>query len=154
MAMPPHLRFARPPGEAAERIAVGLLVVYTASTPESNEAWQITTNHYEEQDRSFGSNMSTAERDVLFPLSSPGTSAGGYEAAYNATLEDARLRERSNFKTGERSRSHALRRSERKPGGGAKVRYARSACVVPYCGILPTDHPAATCCSRSWQPSA
>jgi hypothetical protein len=67
MAMPPHLRFARPPSEAAERIAVGLLVVYTASTPESNEAWQITTNHYEEQDRSFGSNMSTAERDVLFP---------------------------------------------------------------------------------------
>src|SRR5258707_8521589 len=43
-----------------------LLVVYTASTPESNEAWQITTNRCEEQYRSFGSNMSTAERDVLF----------------------------------------------------------------------------------------
>ena len=75
MAMPPHLRFARPPSEAAERIAVGLLVVYTASTPESNEAWQITTNHYEEQDRSFGSNMSTQRRFI--PSSSPGTSAGG-----------------------------------------------------------------------------
>jgi len=33
---------------------------------ESNEAWQITTNHFEEQYRSFGSSMSTAERDVLF----------------------------------------------------------------------------------------
>ena len=79
--------------------------------------------------------MSTAERDVHRREHRPAAN----EAAYNAALEDAGLRERSNFKTGERSRSYALRRSERKPGGGAKVRYAGSVCVVLYFGIRPTS---------------
>jgi hypothetical protein len=46
------------------------------------------------QYRSFDSNVSTAEGDVLFPYHRRGTSAGGYEAAYNAALEDAGLRQR------------------------------------------------------------
>src|SRR5258707_10781413 len=137
MAMPPHSRFACPPSEAAERIAVVF------------DCWLFTPRQRRNRMKRGKSRLITLKNNIglqhvdrrarrFILSSSPGTSAGGYEAAYNAALEDAGLRERSNFKTGERSRSHALRRSEGKPGGGAKVRYARSACVVFYCGVLPT----------------
>jgi len=45
-----------------------LLVVYAPSTPESNAAWQITTNHCEERHRSFASTISTVERHQHYEM--------------------------------------------------------------------------------------
>ena len=43
-------------------------VVYAPSTPESNEAWQITTNHCEGRHRSFASTISTVERHQHYEM--------------------------------------------------------------------------------------
>ena len=137
MARPPHSCLACPPSEAAEPIAVVC------------DCWLFTPRQRRNRMKRGKSRLITAKNNIdrSGPTCRP-QSATFYSliiarnigrrlrAAYNAAFEDA-LRERSNFKTGERSRSHALRR-ERKPGGGAKVRYTRSAYVVLYCGILPT----------------
>jgi hypothetical protein len=114
MAMPPHSRFACPPSEAAERIAVVCDCWLFTPRQRRNRMKRgklrlITTKNSIDRSAPTCRPQSATFYSLIRQEHRPPAS----EAAYNAASEDAGLREQSNFKTGECSRSHALRRSEK-----------------------------------------
>jgi hypothetical protein len=113
MAMPPHSRFACSPSEAAERIAVDC------------DCWLFTPCQRWNRMKHGKSRLITMKNNIDRSASTCRPQGATFYSLiiarnidhtkphYNAALEDTGLRERSNFKTGDRSRSHALRRSEK-----------------------------------------
>jgi hypothetical protein len=141
MAMPPHSRFASSPCEAVERIAVVC------------DCWLFTPRQRRNRMKRGKSRLITAKNNIdrSAPTCRPQSATfysliiarniGRRLPAYSSALEDAGLRKRSAI--GEKAGRWARRCN-------MQDRLA----LFSIAGFFRPAHSAATCCSRSSQPSA